>query len=209
MKNTMAQAVITLGLSFLVLAPSSARAEVPPQVSIRSVVSGGTGCPSGNVHASLGADGQRLFLLNGSLSASAAPGIPLTEMRSFCQITIELDHTPGYSFAATSEFGHRGFVQLSSGVTATLEVERYFSGDLPGTPSLLATFHGPTGRRYFVEREPVGALSPFSPCGAPRALNIRTAVRVSALDNPAGVGSIQIAPMWGVDVLRLHWTRCR
>ncbi len=206
MKKTLARVLLTLGLPILVV-PAIAEAQAPPQVSLRSVVAGGTGCPEGAVRAVLNPERDRIFLLDGSLNASAGPGVSLAEGRTFCQVLIDLDHSPGYSYAVSSELGYRGYVELDPGVTASLQVERYFQGETSITP-LDIMFRGPLGRRYFAEREPSAPVGPFSACGSPRALAIKTEVRVNAMGNPSGSGSIRLRSMWGVEVLRLHWRRC-
>ncbi|MDC3952418.1 DUF4360 domain-containing protein [Polyangium jinanense] len=205
MKKTLARVLFGLGLSAL-FAPAVAEAEVPPEVSLRSVTALGTGCPLGSVRAIVANDGQHIALADGALSASAGPGVPPSEQRVFCQVILDLDHTPGYSYAVTNEYGFRGHAELDAGVTATLDVERYFTGELGENP-IQTTLRGPFADR-FVVREPQGAVGPFSPCGAQRPLNIRTAVNVSTLGNPSGSGRIRLTPAWGVQILRLHWRRC-
>jgi len=197
-----------LGLPILLAAPSEARAEAPPEVSIRAIVSGGSGCPTGPVEAYLSPDRERLFVRDGTLTARAAPGLLLSERRAFCQLVIDLAHSPGYAYALTNDVGYRGYVELDDGLTATIEVERYFQGDLPSAPVHAVELRGPLFRQYFVSRESPEAIGPFSECDSPRALNVRTEVRVSALDNPSGAGSIQISPAYGIEVFRLHWRRC-
>jgi hypothetical protein len=205
MKKTFARVLFGLGLAAL-FAPSVAKAEAPPEVSIRSVTALGTGCPNGAVRAVLAADGEHIVLVNGALSAVAGPGISPSEQRVFCQVILDLGHTAGYSYAVTNEHGYRGYAQLDAGVTATFDVERYFTGELGENP-VQTTLRGPFAER-FVVREPVGAVGPFSPCGAQRPLNIRTAVNVSKIGNPEGSGNFRLAPAWGIEVLKLHWRRC-
>ena len=105
--------------------------------------------------------------------------------------------------------GFRGTLALDAGVTANLEVERYFAGDAPSGPTFEQIFRGPVASRTFVLPEPPSAVGPFSGCGrAARPLHVKTTVRVSKLGNPDGAGSIRIAPSWGIQVLKLHWARC-
>ncbi|TKD06636.1 DUF4360 domain-containing protein [Polyangium fumosum] len=205
MKRTLTRVLFGLGLSALV-APAVAKAETPPEVSLRSVTALGTGCPSGSVRAIVASDRQYIALVDGALAASAGPGVPPSEQRVFCQVILDLDHTPGYSYAVTNAYGYRGSAELDAGVTATVGVERYFTGELGENP-VQTTLRGPFAER-FVVREPADAVGPFSPCGASRPLNIRTAVNVSVLGNPAGAGRIRLTPAWGIEVLRLHWRRC-
>ncbi|MDI1478199.1 DUF4360 domain-containing protein [Polyangium sp. y55x31] len=205
MKKTLARVLFGLGLSAL-FAPAVAEAEVPPEVSLRSVTALGTGCPSGSVRAILANDGGHIVLIDGALSASAGPGVPPSEQRVFCQVILDLDYTPGYSYAVTNDYGFRGYAELEDGVTATLDVERYFTGEFGENP-IQTTLRGPFAQG-FVVREPAGAVGPFSPCGAQRPLNIRTAASVSKVGNPSGAGRIRLTPAWGVQMLRLHWRRC-
>ncbi|MRG94382.1 DUF4360 domain-containing protein [Polyangium spumosum] len=205
MKKTLARVLFGLGLSALV-APSAAEAQAPPRASIRSITALGTGCPSGSVTAILTQDLGMLVFVNGALSVEAGPGVSPSEQRVFCQVMIDLDHTPGYSYAVSSAYGYRGYAELDAGVTATLDVERYFTGEL-GTNPVQSTLRGPFAARFHV-REPPEAVGPFSPCGASRPLNIRTALNVSTIGNPGASGRVRLTPMWGAQHLQLHWRRC-
>jgi hypothetical protein len=199
---------IVLPLSFL-FSEEVARAETPPWVKIRQTTSGGTGCPGGAVPVIVSQDRERLYLMDGTLTAEAGPNIPPAERRVFCQVTIDLDFPAGYAYAVSNEMGYKGTVALDADVTATLEVERYFAGDPPAGPTFEQAFRGPAGRRTFVAKEPAGAIGAFSSCDGAKPLHVKTTVRVSSLGDPDGAGSIRISPAWGFQVLRLHWTRCR
>lgn len=209
MRDARALALFFVVLPLSILLSEEARAESPPWVRIRQTTSGGTGCPGGAVRVMVSQDRERLYLMDGTMTAEASPNIPPAERRAFCQVTIDLDFPAGYSYAISNEMGFKGTLALDAGMTATLEVERYFSGDPPAGPTFEQTFSGPVARRSFVVPEPAGAIGPFSSCDGAKPLNVKTTVRVSALGNPDGTGSIRISPAWGFQVLRLHWTRCR
>jgi hypothetical protein len=206
MNSSMAWAGVAMTLGVLA-APGVAWAETPPSVSIRQAMRGGSGCVSGRAPAALTGDYERLLVMDGEVGAHAGPGVPLSEGRAFCQLTIELEHTPGWSYAVSSVSGHRGRTDLDDDVTARLTVERWFTGYKSDATSFEVAFTGPTGGPFF-RREPVQSTSPWSPCDATRPLNIKTSVLVSKRDNPQGLGSIAMTPSWGVQVLRLHWRKC-
>jgi len=206
MQKAMAWSTYILGLSILT-ATASSSAQVPPDVSIRSAVSGGSGCTSRAPLVALSADRERLIFANGVLEASAGPDDPPAAGRKFCQITIDLDFPPGYSYAVSGAWPLRGIVDLDDDIVAEVEVERYFTGELPSQPFEF-TFRGPLASHSFAAIEPQGAMSSFSPCGRASLLNIKTSVRVSKLGNPTGSGNIRVSPPWGIQALRLHWKRC-
>jgi hypothetical protein len=207
MHKAMAWATYMLGLSILT-ATASASAQVPPNVSIRSAVSGGSGCPGRQPLVGVSADRERIYFANGVLEAHAGPDEPPAEGRKFCQLTIDLDFPSGYSYAISGEWPNRGIVDLDPNVNAELKIERYFTGELEDSEPIAFTFRGPLSNHSFVEPDPDGVMTPFSPCNRDTLLNIKTSVRVSKLHNPSGSGSIRISPPWGIQVLRLHWKRC-
>lgn len=191
----------------ILAASGSARAETPPSVSIQAAMRGGSGCASGRAPAALSGDYERLLVMDVPLEAHAGPNVPLSKGRVFCQLTIDLEHTPGWSYTVSSVSGHRGRTDLDDDVTAVLSVERWFTGYKGDAASFEVTFRGPTGGDYF-RREPAQNVGPWSPCGVSRTLNIKSSVHVSRRENPDGIGSITTTPAWGVHLFRLHWRKC-
>jgi len=206
MNGSMAWAGVVVGLGVLA-APEVASAETPPSVTIAQATRGGSGCPQAIVPAALTGDYERLLVVDGQLEAEAGPGVPLSKGRVFCQLAIELEHTPGWSYAVSSVTGHRGRLDLDDDITAVLSVERYFTGDKGAAQRFEQKFQGPSGGEFY-RREGADDIGPWSPCNASRALNIHTSVRVSKRENPQGSGSIMLTPFWGVQVFKLHWRKC-
>jgi len=209
MHQAMARATYLVTLGFFVVAPRISRAaDVPSYVNVRSAVSAGSGCESRQVRVVVSNDKQFLFLQDGTLEVNAGPDLLPAEGRKFCQIAIDLDVEPGFSYAVSSALPHRGFVSLEEGVTATLSIERYFTGEGPTLAPFEWTFRGPMSEQRFARLEPTSAMSSFSPCDRDSLLNLKTSVRVSNLGSPLSSGSMRTTPPWGFDGLKLHWRRC-
>lgn len=128
--------------------PAAAASSVlpnPSQVSINSIVYGGTGCPQGSLGSFISADRQTFvtspyianntrLILNFSFTlvfddyvASIGPGVAITENRKNCQLNIDLEYPSGFQYSIFSQV-YRGYVELDAGVTGLQEATYYFSG---------------------------------------------------------------------------------
>ena len=114
----------------------------------------------------------------------------MKEARKICQINFDLDYPNGWSFAIDS-VDYRGYASLDRGVTAVMSTSSYYSGVTP-IMRLQSTFRGPSNADYQV-RDQIGVSSHlWSPCGANRALNLNTQLRLNNSQNRNGNGLVTI-----------------
>lgn len=178
----------------------------PKDVTIKSIAYAGSGCPAGTVSKSLALDAKAFTLLFDSYVAEAGPGILLSSGRKNCQIAVDLRFPQGFSYTIF-EVDYRGYAKLDRGATGLQKTNYYFQGQAVG-PSLQTTFVGSVDQDYHV-RDTLGIEAlVWSPCGASRALNLNTQVRVSARGSSRGLMTIdsidgQLAHTYGI-----RWRRC-
>jgi hypothetical protein len=183
--------------------------ELPPQVTVRRITYAGSGCPAGSVSQNLSPDSTAFTLIFDSFVAEVGPGVPFSERRKNCQINVDLNFPSGWSFTVT-QIDYRGYVSLEPGVTGLQKANYYFQGQRQsanaGTP-----FYGPTDKDYQV-RDTVGLdAEVWSPCGASRALNINSQVRLDNRRAPESRGLLTTDSIDGTFTTKfyLNWRRCR
>ncbi|KAH8591777.1 hypothetical protein B0O99DRAFT_519074, partial [Bisporella sp. PMI_857] len=106
--------------------------------------------------------------------ASIGPGVPITESRKNCQINLNLQYPGGFQYSILSTV-YRGYVGIDKGITATQSATYYFSGQSAQTQTS-TTFYGPLSKDYAIQDDSTLTSVVWSPCGAPVALNIDSAV---------------------------------
>lgn len=120
------------------------------------------------------------------LGDQVGPGIPYSQKRKNCQLSFNFDYPSGWSYALLV-LDTRGYVSLERGVTGIQQTRFYFQGKLH-TGSFMTNFQGPRDGDYQV-RDILGLSSQvFSPCGAHRALNLNTEIRLDNSRNSRGLG---------------------
>jgi hypothetical protein len=145
--------------------PAAAASSVlpnPSQVSINSIIYGGTGCPQSSLGSFISADRQTFvpspYIANGTwlilnlrftlvfdeYVASIGPGVAVTESRKNCQLNIDLEYPSGFQYSIFSQV-YRGYVELDAGVTALQQATYYFSGGTtnPLVPLLISRLTRP------------------------------------------------------------------
>lgn len=60
--------------------------------------------------------------------ASVGPKAAIADSRKFCQLSLQLEYSAGYSFAVYSA-AYGGFADLDGGVTGTVKSNYYFAGE--------------------------------------------------------------------------------
>lgn len=190
------------------LVTGSLFAQAPNTVQIRNIMYNGSGCPLGTVAKNVAPDYKAFTLIFSEYIAEIGPGIPLSSARRNCQITLDMYFPQGWQFAIAS-FDYRGYVTADAGVTGTQSSAYYFQGQ-GQTGRFSSNFNGPIDRDYQF-RDTIGLTSlVWSPCGASRALNINTQVRLNNRLNPNGSGLITTDSIDGQIVHKygLQWRRC-
>ena len=188
---------------------ANANAQVPGYVHVRSLSWAGSGCPAGSVASNVSPDLQAFTLLFDNYIAQIGPGVPLTESRKNCQIAVDLDFPSGWSYSILT-VDYRGYADLESGVRGEQSSAYYFQGST-ATPRLTTTMNGPAARDYQI-RDTLGvAATVWSPCGASRALNINSQVRLTSSNRNAR-GMLTVDSIDGqlktLQVYGLQWRRC-
>lgn len=187
---------------------SVAYAQSPDYVRVRSISYAGTGCPAGSVAENVAPDQQAFTLLFDSYVAEVGPGVPLASKRKNCQLAIDLDFPQGWSYTIFT-VDYRGYLSLQRDVTGIQQSKYYFQGSA-ATGTLRTQFNGPTDRDYQV-RDTLGLSAVvWSPCGAQRALNINTEVRLDNARNRGGAGLMTIDSIDGQlkHIYGIKWRRC-
>ncbi|XPS79929.1 hypothetical protein M3J07_011920 [Ascochyta lentis] len=177
----------------------------PPSFKITNVISGGTGCPQGSIDVNW-TDNKILPIYFGKeFTAAVGPKADITDSRKFCQLNLQLEYTPGYSFAVYSA-EYTGFADLDAGVTGTVKSTYYFSGSVDQTSST-QTLSGPTKARF--KKQDDVAISVWSPCSGDALFNVDTSVALTPFAGPAS-GVLGVARESGrlSSSFYVQWRKC-
>jgi hypothetical protein len=202
------KSLVKLGAPLAAVAlSSSALAQAPTSVQIRSVSYAGSGCPAGSVAENLAPDFKALTLLFDSYIAEIGPGVPLRESRKNCQVLVDLLFPNGWSFSVI-DVDYRGYVSAERGVTATQASAYYFQGQ-SATGRLETNMRGPVDRDYQI-RDTLGLSAQiWSPCGARGALNINSQIRLTSTSRSAqGMITLDSIDTKLTHIYGLRWRRC-
>ncbi len=179
----------------------------PRDVRINGISYAGSGCSAGSVSQNLSDDAKAFTLLFDSYVAEAGPGMPLSMARKNCQIALDLRFPQGWSYTVFT-VDYRGYARLDRGTSGEQVSSYYFQGQ-PKTGNLKTSYYGPTEKDYQI-RDTLGldALV-WSPCGANRALNMKTQVRVSASGSRRALMTIDSIDGELKHVYGIKWRRCQ
>lgn len=150
----------------------------PSQVYIAGIAFAGSGCPAGSVSQMVSPDAKAFTLLFDSYIAEAGPGVALSQSRKNCQIAVDLRFPQGWSYTIF-DVDYRGYAKLDPGTIGTQKTTYYFQGSSQQI-SLQSNYTGPKDNDYHIHDTLGVSALVWSPCGATRAVNMNTQVRVSA-----------------------------
>jgi hypothetical protein len=187
---------------------SEAFAATPAYVRVRKIAFAGSGCPAGTVAQNISPDRQAFTLLFDSYIAQVGAGVPFTEKRKNCQINVDLDFPNGWSYSLLT-LDYRGYVALEPRVTGLQQSRYYFQGS-SASATLKSTFRGPMDQNYQF-RDTLGLSAVvWSPCGAQRALNINSELRLDNSQAPGRQGMLTNDSIDGALSLiyGFKWTNC-
>lgn len=178
------------------------------QVYIENISYGGTGCPQGTVGIQLNKAKTTFTLILDEYVAYIGPGVPITQNRKNCQISVALHYPSGFQYSIFSA-DYRGYVSLDKGVTATQKANYYFSGEVQQA-STQAVFSGAISKDYLIHDEIPFTSTVWAPCGVVQALNINSQVRLESRDSKAS-GQITTDSVDGkvTFVVGLQWQACK
>jgi hypothetical protein len=201
--------LVWAGSAFAMLAASSAYADAPSYVRVRSLNYAGSGCPAGSVATNVSPDLQAFTLLFDDYIAEVGPGISAREKRKNCVVNVDLDFPQGWSYTVFT-VDYRGFLDLERGMIGTQQTSYYFQGS-SSTARLRTNSVGPISNDYHI-RDTLGVSAlVWSPCGASRSLNMNTEVRIDNSRNRRGAGLMTIDSIDGQlkHIYGVQWRRCR
>ncbi|KNC99933.1 uncharacterized protein SPPG_05305 [Spizellomyces punctatus DAOM BR117] len=209
MKLTTILPLVALAATAASAAPTEPTPD-PNQVYVKGVSYNGSGCPISPPSAQvvLADDKKSFTVLFDKFIASAGPGIPRTENRKNCQLTVQL-HIPGgwqYSIASAD---FRGWAELDKDVTGRQQSIYYFQGDGRTTTTEMSV-NGPIAKNYAIRDEIDFTSQSWSPCGEDRPVNINTSIFVSNTKNPKAGGVLTTDSVDGkiVQKYQFQWKKC-
>lgn len=199
--------LLTLTLGLGVSVSTFGYADSPSGVYIRKIAYGGNGCPQGSVSEIMSPDATAFTLLMDEYIAELGPDVPRRDNRKSCQLAIDIVVPPGWSYSIAT-FDYRGYANLDRGVQGMQVASYYFQGQ-GGTGTFSSVVNGAYNDSYqFRDTIGLNAVA-WSPCGAARALNVKTEVRLQAR-NAMARGSMTVDSVDGqvAQVYGLQWRRC-
>lgn len=196
---------ILLGLSTNL---ATAQAPNPGEVHINNIAYAGTGCPAGSVAGDLSTDAKAFTLLFDTYAAEAGPGIPRSENRKFCQLTVNLQVPQGWSYSLL-DVTYKGFASLDRGTEGIQTSSYYFQGATGQTATLETRIPGQYNDDYEINDSIGLDAVVWSPCGVNRALNIKSAVQVRASGSRQGLMTIDSIDGELRHIYGVRWRRCR
>ena len=113
-----------LALSLLILTSLSARAQMPPYASIKSVEIDGSGCEAGSANALMTSDLNFLSVLYDRFSVEIGSGTANPGSRAMeknCTINVMVQVPPGWNFQFDSA-DYRGYVEVPNRMTLAYQV---------------------------------------------------------------------------------------
>jgi hypothetical protein len=181
----------------------------PDYVRIRNITWNGTGCPLGTTAANVSPDLQAFTLIFSQFAAEVGPGVSIREKTKFCQVNLDLDFPSGWSFTVFTA-DYRGYAAVDRGITGTIDSTYYFQGDARQA-RLSTRIAGAYDSDYLI-RDTLGVDAyVWSPCGAQRALNIKTQATLTTPANRNARGLLTVDSIDGQfkQIYRIAWQRCR
>jgi hypothetical protein len=196
----------------VLLASAQAMAEEypdPREVYVRNISANGSGCPLGSVGTDISPDAKAFTLTFSDYAAEMGPGIPLSESRKNCQLTVSMNIPSGWSYTLL-KVDYRGFASLDPGVVSQQRSTYYFQGASGRTSSgtLYTNMYGPTSRDFLISDDIEIRDLVWSPCGVTRSLNINTELRVSGPRGQRGYVTQDSIDGELTHTYLIQWRRC-
>lgn len=168
-------------------------------------VSGGTGCPSGTVAASVSPDGKELSILFDQFVVEAGASVGRRLDRKSCNISIPVQVPQGYSVAIFN-VDYRGFNALPRGTRSQLTADYFFAGQTG--PRSTRAFTGPQDRDYLVNDRLLASALVWSACGDSVNFRINTSLLVQSPNGADAMATLDSTDLSAGIVYQLQWRRC-
>ncbi|KAF3930990.1 hypothetical protein ABW20_dc0100501 [Dactylellina cionopaga] len=175
----------------------------PIDVTIDSIVYGGTGCPQGSAAVKLAADNKSFSARFKNFTAKLGTD-RITDTRKFCQLNLALTAPAGWQYTVVAA-NFTGYANLGPDTKAVHTSTLYFSGSTEQS-IFAAPLSGPTKYVYNIQTADIIGGNILSPCNSDAALNIKSELTLSG----TGSGEITEAGESGklVRIFELAWSKC-
>jgi hypothetical protein len=201
---------IALAVSAVAAPAAAAEDEVPAQrVTVEIVSANGSGCPVGTTEIDVAEDNTTFAVIHRSFVAKAGGGADPTDARQNCQLALQVDVPPGFTFGIVRA-DYRGHIGLQSGAIASQRANYYFQGSSQ-TTSRVHPFKGPLHDEWQTTDIVDPASIVFAPCGEKRLFNIIAELRVATgTSSPSATSWISMDSPDRNPNSRYHfaWKRC-
>ncbi len=168
---------------------------------------GGNGCPSGTVNATLSPDEKQLSILFDQFVAEAGPASGRTLDRKSCNIAIPISVPNGYSVSIVA-VDYRGFVGLPSRRANARFTAEYFFANMPG-PRLQRSFVGSQNTDYLIQNDLIVTAQVWSACGAQTNMRINASIMLQNTDVQDSIATVDSADISAGLLYRLQYRSCR
>jgi len=152
--------------------PAAASGPDPANPYVESISYGGSGCAQGTVGSSFSDDRLHFTLIFDSFVASTGPGVPITESRKNCQLSVNV-HVPDGSAAACMKLAYRGYVQVPGGTGGTQQVVYSVAGR--PVDNQATSYPGPVAKDYLNTDD---AMLPYAGGAGARTLGANGQVHI-------------------------------
>lgn len=178
---------LTLAALSLASPVPDAAAPAPPSFKIAKVISGGSGCPQGSIDIDYTDSKILPIRFSKDFTAAVGPNVPVDQSRKNCQISMNLQFSPGFQYSVYSA-DYTGWGDLDAGVKGRVKSKYYFSGEVDEVSSALE-LQGPFNGKYSKHDDVSVAL--WSPCGGDALFNVNA--EVSLLQSSARASGTLVA----------------
>ncbi len=168
---------------------------------------GGNGCPSGTVSATLSPDEKQLSILFDQFVAEAGPSSGKTLDRKSCNVAIPISVPNGYSVSIVA-VDYRGFVGLPSRRASARFTAEYFFANMQG-PRMQRSFVGSQNTDYLIQNDLIVTAQVWSACGAQTNLRINASIMLQNSDGLDAIATVDSADISTGLLYRLQFRSCR
>lgn len=209
----MIQATAAAGVALSLLAPpvlNSVAALPARPIAISILTVNGSGCPLGTTAVAASPDNAAFTVTYSDYLVQVGPDAAPTPNRQNCQLVLNVRVPHGMSYSIVKA-DYRGYAKLLAGASGWEQANYYFQGQAP-TLRVRHRFGGPFDGNWAATDSTRLDKRVWSPCGAPRYLNVNTSLRVIAGASDPAVGtsfmSMDSTDGGASTTYHLEWKKC-